>query len=85
MQKDEVTVEEGPQPDPALPHAIILDLTPVNFLDTVGVKTLRNVRETIQPTMCLSDCLSHPNHLFFSTCFLFLLLTRTSEIEVLHI
>ncbi|KAJ8370166.1 hypothetical protein SKAU_G00101940 [Synaphobranchus kaupii] len=42
-QKNEATVEEGPQPGPALPSAIILDLSPVNFLDTVGVKTLRNI------------------------------------------
>uniref|UniRef100_A0A6Q2YJZ4 STAS domain-containing protein n=1 Tax=Esox lucius TaxID=8010 RepID=A0A6Q2YJZ4_ESOLU len=27
-----------------LPHAIILDLSPVNFLDTVGVKTLRGIQ-----------------------------------------
>lgn len=40
------TVEAGcvPDTDSALPEAIILDLSPVNFLDTVGVKTLRNVR-----------------------------------------
>lgn len=40
------TVEAGPGPDPdsALPESLILDLSPVNFLDTVGVKTLRNVR-----------------------------------------
>uniref|UniRef100_A0A674PM04 Solute carrier family 26 member 6 n=1 Tax=Takifugu rubripes TaxID=31033 RepID=A0A674PM04_TAKRU len=30
-------------PDPSLPRAIILDLSAVNFLDTVGVKTLRRV------------------------------------------
>uniref|UniRef100_A0A3Q0SBI5 Solute carrier family 26 member 6 n=1 Tax=Amphilophus citrinellus TaxID=61819 RepID=A0A3Q0SBI5_AMPCI len=29
--------------DPSLPRAIILDLSPANFLDTVGVKTLRSV------------------------------------------
>uniref|UniRef100_A0A672P8Z1 Solute carrier family 26 member 6-like n=1 Tax=Sinocyclocheilus grahami TaxID=75366 RepID=A0A672P8Z1_SINGR len=36
----------GPDPDPdtTLPRAIILDLSPVNFLDTVSVKTLRNSR-----------------------------------------
>ena len=32
-----------PEPDPSLPRAIILDLSPVNFLDTVGVKTLCRV------------------------------------------
>uniref|UniRef100_A0A3P8QHV6 STAS domain-containing protein n=1 Tax=Astatotilapia calliptera TaxID=8154 RepID=A0A3P8QHV6_ASTCA len=30
--------------DPSLPRAIVLDLGPVNFLDTVGVKTLRSIR-----------------------------------------
>ncbi|CAL8278368.1 unnamed protein product [Boreogadus saida] len=30
--------------DPSLPRAVILDLSPVNFLDTVGVKTIRNIR-----------------------------------------
>lgn len=34
-------------PDPSVPNAIILDLSPVNFLDTVGVKTLRNVRTLV--------------------------------------
>uniref|UniRef100_A0A8K9WV53 Solute carrier family 26 member 6 n=1 Tax=Oncorhynchus mykiss TaxID=8022 RepID=A0A8K9WV53_ONCMY len=37
------SVEEGSKPDSTLPRAIILELSPVNFLDTVGVKTLRNV------------------------------------------
>ncbi|NP_001410200.1 solute carrier family 26 member 6 [Danio rerio] len=43
--KDMVVVEAGPytDPDTPLPKAIILDLNPVNFLDTVGVKTLRNI------------------------------------------
>uniref|UniRef100_A0A3B1JBR5 Solute carrier family 26 member 6 n=1 Tax=Astyanax mexicanus TaxID=7994 RepID=A0A3B1JBR5_ASTMX len=45
--KDVVVVVAGPQLDPSLdpslPKAIILDLSPVNFLDTVGVKTLRNI------------------------------------------
>uniref|UniRef100_A0A673HEL6 Solute carrier family 26 member 6-like n=1 Tax=Sinocyclocheilus rhinocerous TaxID=307959 RepID=A0A673HEL6_9TELE len=41
--KDVATVEVGPDPDTTLPRAIILDLSPVNFLDTVGVKTLRNI------------------------------------------
>uniref|UniRef100_A0A8K9WM96 Solute carrier family 26 member 6 n=1 Tax=Oncorhynchus mykiss TaxID=8022 RepID=A0A8K9WM96_ONCMY len=36
-------LEEGSKPDSTLPRAIILELSPVNFLDTVGVKTLRNV------------------------------------------
>uniref|UniRef100_A0A672KFE1 Solute carrier family 26 member 6 n=1 Tax=Sinocyclocheilus grahami TaxID=75366 RepID=A0A672KFE1_SINGR len=43
--KDVAAVEAGPDPDTdtPLPRAIILDLSPVNFLDTVGVKTLRNI------------------------------------------
>uniref|UniRef100_A0A8C1M5I1 Solute carrier family 26 member 6 n=1 Tax=Cyprinus carpio TaxID=7962 RepID=A0A8C1M5I1_CYPCA len=47
--KDVATVEVGPDPDSTLPQAIILDLSPVNFLDTVGVKTLRNVRHNLYP------------------------------------
>ncbi|KAK3566486.1 hypothetical protein QTP86_034064 [Hemibagrus guttatus] len=31
--------------DPTIPKAIILDLSPVNFLDTVGVKTLRDIHK----------------------------------------
>lgn len=47
--KHVVTVETWPDPntDKPLPRAIILDLSPVNFLDTVGVKTLRNVRHNL--------------------------------------
>uniref|UniRef100_A0A8C1V8A1 Solute carrier family 26 member 6 n=1 Tax=Cyprinus carpio TaxID=7962 RepID=A0A8C1V8A1_CYPCA len=43
--EDVGAVEVGPDPDTdtTLPQAIILDLSPVNFLDTVGVKTLRNI------------------------------------------
>ena len=41
--KDVATVETGEHPDSSIPEAIVLDLSPVNFLDTVGVKTLRNV------------------------------------------
>ncbi|KAK2898625.1 hypothetical protein Q8A67_010043 [Cirrhinus molitorella] len=45
--KDLVAVEVGSDPDAdtTLPRAIILDLSPVNFLDTVGVKTLRNIHK----------------------------------------
>uniref|UniRef100_A0A8K9UIY1 Solute carrier family 26 member 6 n=1 Tax=Oncorhynchus mykiss TaxID=8022 RepID=A0A8K9UIY1_ONCMY len=43
VEKGVATVEEGSKPDSTLPRAIILELSPVNFLDTVGVKTLRNV------------------------------------------
>ncbi|KAL1021378.1 hypothetical protein UPYG_G00012530 [Umbra pygmaea] len=44
VEKDGVTDEEGSKPISTLPRVIILDLSPVNFLDTVGVKTLRNIR-----------------------------------------
>lgn len=37
-------IEVDAERDPSLPRAIVLDLGPVNFLDTVGVKTLRSVR-----------------------------------------
>ncbi|XP_075995107.1 solute carrier family 26 member 6 isoform X2 [Genypterus blacodes] len=43
-QKDVTFIDVGFDLDPSLPRAIILDLPPVNFLDTVGVKTLRNIR-----------------------------------------
>ncbi|KAM7412292.1 hypothetical protein PAMA_021985 [Pampus argenteus] len=43
VQNDIATIEMAPEPNPDLPRAIILDLSPVNFLDTVGVKTLRNI------------------------------------------
>lgn len=36
-------IEMDAEPDPSLPRAIVLDLSPVNFLDTVGVKALRSV------------------------------------------
>ncbi|XP_053481425.1 solute carrier family 26 member 6 [Ictalurus furcatus] len=48
-EKYEVAVvaipEHDPSPDPTVPKAIVLDLSPVNFLDTVGVKTLRNIHK----------------------------------------
>ncbi|KAI5610330.1 solute carrier family 26 member 6 [Silurus asotus] len=48
-RKYEVSVIVCPEPDqghdPTIPKAIILDLSPVNFLDTVGVKTLRNIHK----------------------------------------
>uniref|UniRef100_A0A8C2KWG8 Solute carrier family 26 member 6 n=1 Tax=Cyprinus carpio TaxID=7962 RepID=A0A8C2KWG8_CYPCA len=53
--KDVAAVEVGPDPDTdtTLPQAIILDLSPVNFLDTVGVKTLRNVRHNPYCTLSM--------------------------------
>lgn len=43
-QKEIAIIEMDAEPNPSIPRAIILDLSPVNFLDTVGVKTLRSVR-----------------------------------------
>lgn len=43
-QKDISFIKMSSEPNPSLPRAIILDLSPVNFLDTVGVKTIRRVR-----------------------------------------
>ncbi|GLD45808.1 solute carrier family 26 member 6-like protein [Lates japonicus] len=43
-QKDIAIIEMNAEPDPSLPRAIVLDLSPVNFLDTVGVKTLRSIQ-----------------------------------------
>uniref|UniRef100_A0A8C9TPK6 Solute carrier family 26 member 6 n=1 Tax=Scleropages formosus TaxID=113540 RepID=A0A8C9TPK6_SCLFO len=43
--RKEAKENKGYYPDRTLPHHIILDLSPVNFLDTVGVKTLRNIRK----------------------------------------
>lgn len=45
-QMDIAVIEVDDEIDPSLPRAIILDLSPVNFLDTVGVKTLKNVRQS---------------------------------------
>uniref|UniRef100_UPI0037E9C20C solute carrier family 26 member 6-like isoform X1 n=1 Tax=Semicossyphus pulcher TaxID=241346 RepID=UPI0037E9C20C len=44
-QKDVAVIEVEPERDPSLPRAIVLDLSPVNFLDTVGVKTLRSIHK----------------------------------------
>ncbi|XP_018530609.1 solute carrier family 26 member 6 [Lates calcarifer] len=43
-QKDIAIIEMNAEPDPSLPRAIVLDLSPVNFLDTVGIKTLRSIQ-----------------------------------------
>lgn len=42
-KKDIAVIDVDPEPFPSIPRAIILDLSPVNFLDTVGVKALQNV------------------------------------------
>ncbi|KAM9751000.1 solute carrier family 26 member 6 isoform 1-T3 [Menidia menidia] len=41
---DVAVIDVDDEPDPSLPRVIILDLSPVNFLDTVGVKALRSIR-----------------------------------------
>ncbi|KAM3618162.1 uncharacterized protein V6R79_016556 [Siganus canaliculatus] len=41
---DIAIIDVDPEPNPSLPRLIILDLSPVNFLDTVGVKTLSRIR-----------------------------------------
>ncbi|XP_044067508.1 solute carrier family 26 member 6 isoform X1 [Siniperca chuatsi] len=43
-QKDVAIIEMDAEPDPSLPRAMVLDLSPVNFLDTVGIKTLCSIR-----------------------------------------
>ncbi|MBN3317383.1 S26A6 protein, partial [Atractosteus spatula] len=52
-------VESGPAASPSLPRAVILDLSPVNFLDTTGVKTLRNIvrdHDQVGVQVLLSSC-----------------------------
>ncbi|KAK5923381.1 hypothetical protein CgunFtcFv8_000359 [Champsocephalus gunnari] len=44
-QKDIAIIEVEDEPDSSLPRAIVLDLSPVNFLDTVGVKALRSIQK----------------------------------------
>ncbi|KAJ4934257.1 hypothetical protein JOQ06_007057 [Pogonophryne albipinna] len=44
-QKDIAIIEVEDEPDPSLPRAIVLDLSPVNFLDTVGIKALRSIQK----------------------------------------
>uniref|UniRef100_A0A3Q3JJA4 STAS domain-containing protein n=1 Tax=Monopterus albus TaxID=43700 RepID=A0A3Q3JJA4_MONAL len=43
-QNNVAIIEVDLKPNPSFPRAIVLDLSPVNFLDTVGVKTLCNIR-----------------------------------------
>uniref|UniRef100_A0A3Q1HNR3 STAS domain-containing protein n=1 Tax=Anabas testudineus TaxID=64144 RepID=A0A3Q1HNR3_ANATE len=44
VRSQDTVIEMEPNPDPSLPRVVILDLSPVNFLDTVGVKALCNIR-----------------------------------------
>lgn len=39
------SIDAETRPGPNLPHTIILELSTCNFLDTVGVKTLTNIRK----------------------------------------
>lgn len=58
--KDVAVIDVEPERDPSLPRAIVLDLSPVNFLDTVGVKTLKNIKkdyEEIGVQVLLTGCL----------------------------
>uniref|UniRef100_A0A8C6WFD4 Solute carrier family 26 member 6 n=1 Tax=Neogobius melanostomus TaxID=47308 RepID=A0A8C6WFD4_9GOBI len=58
--KDVAVIDVEPEQDPSLPRAIVLDLSPVNFLDTVGVKTLKNIKndyEEIGIKVVLTGCL----------------------------
>uniref|UniRef100_A0A8C5DBM6 Solute carrier family 26 member 6-like n=1 Tax=Gouania willdenowi TaxID=441366 RepID=A0A8C5DBM6_GOUWI len=43
LRKEVAIIEVEAERDPSLLRTIILDLSTVNFLDTVGIKTLRNV------------------------------------------
>ena len=42
--KDIAVIKMDVKPEPSYPQAIVLDLSPVNFLDTVGIRALQNVR-----------------------------------------
>uniref|UniRef100_A0A8C6SAE5 Solute carrier family 26 member 6 n=1 Tax=Neogobius melanostomus TaxID=47308 RepID=A0A8C6SAE5_9GOBI len=58
--KHVAVIDVEPEQDPSLPRAIVLDLSPVNFLDTVGVKTLKNIKndyEEIGIKVVLTGCL----------------------------
>lgn len=57
MKEDIAVIQVDYKPDPSLPRAIILDLSAVNFLDTVGVKTLRRVR-TVAPSHYIQNVLT---------------------------
>lgn len=58
--KDVAVIEVELERDPSLPRAIVLDLSPVNFLDTVGVKMLKNIKKDygeIGVEVVLTGCL----------------------------
>ncbi|XP_056128768.1 solute carrier family 26 member 6-like [Lampris incognitus] len=60
-EQRDIAITEVDIQDPTLPRAIILDLCPVNFLDTVGVKALRNIQKDygdIGIQVVLSGCQS---------------------------
>uniref|UniRef100_A0A8C5DFU7 Solute carrier family 26 member 6-like n=1 Tax=Gouania willdenowi TaxID=441366 RepID=A0A8C5DFU7_GOUWI len=58
-QKEVAIIEVEAERDPSLLRTIILDLSTVNFLDTVGIKTLRNIQkdyEEIGVEVVLASC-----------------------------
>ncbi|TSO77719.1 Solute carrier family 26 member 6 [Bagarius yarrelli] len=79
-------------PDPTIPKALILDLSPVNFLDTVGVKTLRNIHKDFGDAeikvllsgcqRCVTDSLEKGN--FFNDKITKAILFSTVHDAVLH-
>ncbi|XP_028308170.1 solute carrier family 26 member 6 [Gouania willdenowi] len=59
QQKEVAIIEVEAERDPSLLRTIILDLSTVNFLDTVGIKTLRNIQkdyEEIGVEVVLASC-----------------------------
>uniref|UniRef100_A0A8C5DCT3 Solute carrier family 26 member 6-like n=1 Tax=Gouania willdenowi TaxID=441366 RepID=A0A8C5DCT3_GOUWI len=62
QQKEVAIIEVEAERDPSLLRTIILDLSTVNFLDTVGIKTLRNIQkdyEEIGVEVVLASCQSN--------------------------
>uniref|UniRef100_A0A3P8V0X1 Solute carrier family 26 member 6-like n=1 Tax=Cynoglossus semilaevis TaxID=244447 RepID=A0A3P8V0X1_CYNSE len=66
--EDIAAIQVESEPAPTLPRAVILDLSPVNFLDTMGVKTLSNIHKgyasvgiDVFLTGCQNVLLHHPN------------------------
>ncbi|XP_058498531.1 solute carrier family 26 member 6 [Solea solea] len=45
QEQNIAVIEMNAERSPSLPRAIILDLSPVNFLDTVGVKALKSIHK----------------------------------------
>uniref|UniRef100_A0A8B9L7G1 Solute carrier family 26 member 6 n=1 Tax=Astyanax mexicanus TaxID=7994 RepID=A0A8B9L7G1_ASTMX len=65
-------------------HSIILDISPANFIDTVAIKTLRNVSYSLKNT-CSCVCTCNHRHIiiwetFYSTANCFVSVERSSMI-----